>query len=177
MPGWPVNEKAAEISYHNWALEHDSISQSALRELSQQFVYYKSLRMKKPTWKVMTTLFPESEEQINWWLSMRKAALQKTAQCSTWIHTHISSYSFNGTAVFFSIWPGSLLLFFSRKNKKMDASPKKEAGLHCCGCRTFWCVFVGGGKDEWNVVCEIIFWLMLKLHENKAWKAVKWFNL
>ncbi len=46
MPGRPVNEKAVEISYHNWALEHDIISRSALRELSQQCVYYKTLRLK-----------------------------------------------------------------------------------------------------------------------------------
>ncbi len=56
----------------------------------------------------------------------------------------------------------------------MDASPKKEPDCTAVGAEP---VFVGGGKDEWNVVCEIIFWLMLKLHENKAWKAVKWFTL
>lgn len=56
--------KAAEISYQisYHALEHDVKSQDALGGLSQQFMYCKSLRMKKPTWKVTTTPFPEPNE-------------------------------------------------------------------------------------------------------------------
>lgn len=52
--------KAAEISYH--ALERDVKSQDALGGLSQQFMYCKSLRMKKLTWKVTTNPFTEPNE-------------------------------------------------------------------------------------------------------------------
>lgn len=70
-----------------------------------------------------------------------------------------------------------LWTFFCRKNKRSWKKRTHTQRRRARYAESFDVLLSQGAYAEWKVVCEIIFWLMLKLSENKAWKAVKWFTL
>lgn len=70
-----------------------------------------------------------------------------------------------------------LWTFFCRKKKRSWKKRTHTQRRRARYAESFDVLLSQGAYAEWKVVCEIIFWLMLKLSENKAWKAVKWFTL